>query len=54
MNSSHLEAVDPVVVVTTRAKQYYSDDTEKLKNLRVLIRGDGSFAGQSVVYETSS
>ncbi|KAJ0979483.1 hypothetical protein J5N97_014957 [Dioscorea zingiberensis] len=51
-NPSHLEAVDPVVVRKTRAKQYYSDDTERLKNSGVLIHGDGSFAGQGVVFET--
>ncbi|XP_008794897.1 2-oxoglutarate dehydrogenase, mitochondrial-like [Phoenix dactylifera] len=51
-NPSHLEAVDPVVIGKTRAKQYYSNDTERTKNLGVLIHGDGSFAGQGVVYET--
>lgn len=51
-NPSHLEAVDPVVVGKTRAKQYYSNDTDRTKNMGVLIHGDGSFAGQGVVYET--
>jgi len=51
-NPSHLEAVDPVVVGKTRAKQFYSNDTERMKNLGILIHGDGSFAGQGVVYET--
>ncbi|XP_078429347.1 uncharacterized protein LOC144701403 isoform X2 [Wolffia australiana] len=51
-NPSHLEAVDPVVIGKTRAKQYYSNDYERRKNLAVLIHGDGSFAGQGVVYET--
>ncbi|KAF8395071.1 hypothetical protein HHK36_019011 [Tetracentron sinense] len=51
-NPSHLEAVDPVVVGKTRAKQYYFNDVERKKNLGVLIHGDGSFAGQGVVYET--
>ncbi|KAJ8636897.1 hypothetical protein MRB53_011164 [Persea americana] len=51
-NPSHLEAVDPVVVGKTRAKQYYSNDVERTKNMGVLIHGDGSFAGQGVVYET--
>ncbi|KAI3900999.1 hypothetical protein MKW92_052531 [Papaver armeniacum] len=51
-NPSHLEAVDPVVVGKTRAKQYYSNDVERTKNLGILIHGDGSFAGQGVVYET--
>ncbi|CAL9078358.1 unnamed protein product [Musa textilis] len=51
-NPSHLEAVDPVVIGKTRAKQYHSNDTERMKNMGVLIHGDGSFAGQGVVYET--
>ncbi|KAL0540983.1 hypothetical protein IC582_021010 [Cucumis melo] len=51
-NPSHLEAVDPVVVGKTRAKQYYSNDMERKRNMGVLIHGDGSFAGQGVVYET--
>ncbi|KAG5533341.1 hypothetical protein RHGRI_027516 [Rhododendron griersonianum] len=51
-NPSHLEAVDPVVVGKTRAKQYYSHDVDRTKNIGVLIHGDGSFAGQGVVYET--
>ncbi|KAH7857538.1 hypothetical protein Vadar_013787 [Vaccinium darrowii] len=51
-NPSHLEAVDPVVVGKTRAKQYYSHDVGRTKNMGVLIHGDGSFAGQGVVYET--
>ncbi|XP_020582994.1 2-oxoglutarate dehydrogenase, mitochondrial-like [Phalaenopsis equestris] len=51
-NPSHLEAVDPVVVGKTRAKQYYSNDFDRTKNMGVLIHGDGSFAGQGVVYET--
>ena len=51
-NPSHLEAVDPVVIGKTRAKQYYSNDLDRIKSLAVLIHGDGSFAGQGVVYET--
>ncbi|KAK8961893.1 hypothetical protein KSP40_PGU014040 [Platanthera guangdongensis] len=51
-NPSHLEAVDPVVVGKTRAKQYYSSDSERTKNMGVLIHGDRSFVGQGVVYET--
>ncbi|KAI3932214.1 hypothetical protein MKW92_009108 [Papaver armeniacum] len=51
-NPSHLEAVDPLVIGKTRAKQYYSNDLDRTKNLGVLIHGDGSFAGQGVVYET--
>ncbi|XP_027936954.1 2-oxoglutarate dehydrogenase, mitochondrial-like [Vigna unguiculata] len=51
-NPSHLEAVNPLVVGKTRAKQYYSNDKDRMKNMGVLIHGDGSFAGQGVVYET--
>ncbi|CAL1374464.1 unnamed protein product [Linum trigynum] len=51
-NPSHLEAVDTVVLGKTRAKQYYFKDCDRTKNLGVLIHGDGSFAGQGVVYET--
>ncbi|KAF5789124.1 putative oxoglutarate dehydrogenase (succinyl-transferring) [Helianthus annuus] len=51
-NPSHLEAVDSVVVGKTRAKQYYSNDVDRTKNMGILIHGDGSFAGQGVVYET--
>ncbi|XP_019181255.1 PREDICTED: 2-oxoglutarate dehydrogenase, mitochondrial-like [Ipomoea nil] len=51
-NPSHLEAVDPVVIGKTRAKQYYTNDTDRTKNMGILIHGDGSFAGQGVVYET--
>lgn len=51
-NPSHLEAVDPVVIGKTRAKQYHSNDVDRKKNMGILIHGDGSFAGQGVVYET--
>lgn len=51
-NPSHLEAVDPVVLGKTRAKQYSTNDLDRTKNMGVLIHGDGSFAGQGVVYET--
>lgn len=51
-NPSHLEAVDPVVIGKTRAKQYYTNDLDRTKNMGILIHGDGSFAGQGVVYET--
>jgi 2-oxoglutarate dehydrogenase E1 component len=51
-NPSHLEAVDPVVLGKTRAKQYYTNDVDRTKNMAVVIHGDGSFAGQGVVYET--
>ncbi|GJS95676.1 2-oxoglutarate dehydrogenase, mitochondrial-like protein [Tanacetum coccineum] len=42
----------PVVAGKTKAKQYYSNDVDRTKNLSILIHDDGSFAGQGVVYET--
>lgn len=47
-----LQAVDPVLVGKVRAKQYYSDDHDRTRNLGILLHGDGSFSGQGVVYET--
>jgi len=40
------------VLGKVRAKQYYSEDGERSKNMGILMHGDGSFAGQGVVYET--
>lgn len=52
-NPSHLEAVDPVVLGMTRAKQRRRKDTsERKKTVPVLIHGDAAFAGQGVVAET--
>lgn len=52
-NPSHLEAVDPVVMGMTRAKQRRRRDTsERKKVIPVLIHGDAAFAGQGVVAET--
>jgi multifunctional 2-oxoglutarate metabolism enzyme len=51
-NPSHLEAVDPVVVGLTRAKQDRLGDEEHGRVLPVLIHGDAAFAGQGVVAET--
>jgi 2-oxoglutarate dehydrogenase E1 component len=51
-NPSHLEAVDPVVEGMARAKQDFSDDTQRSRGLPVLIHGDAAFAGQGVVAET--
>ncbi|CAL4975056.1 unnamed protein product [Urochloa decumbens] len=48
----HLEAVDPVVMGKTRAKQFYSGDVGGAKTMSVLVHGDGAFTGQGVVYET--
>lgn len=52
-NPSHLEAVDPVVLGMTRAKQRRRMDTvNRKKVVPVLIHGDAAFAGQGVVSET--
>ncbi|MCE9611664.1 MAG: 2-oxoglutarate dehydrogenase E1 component [Chthoniobacter sp.] len=52
-NPSHLEAVNPVVMGMTRARQRILQDTEeRAKVLPVLIHGDAAFAGQGVVAET--
>jgi 2-oxoglutarate dehydrogenase E1 component len=50
-NPSHLEAVNPVVLGQTRAKQYFHEDKERNKVIPILIHGDASFAGQGVVAE---
>ncbi|MBX7231920.1 MAG: 2-oxoglutarate dehydrogenase E1 component [Bdellovibrionales bacterium] len=52
-NPSHLEAVNPVVLGMTRAKQRRRKDTvQRKKVLPILIHGDAAFAGQGVVSET--
>lgn len=51
-NPSHLEAVDPVVVGKTRAKQFFTDDIERKRTMALMLHGDASFAGQGVVAET--
>jgi 2-oxoglutarate dehydrogenase E1 component len=50
-NPSHLEAVNPVVLGQTRAKQYFHKDKERKKVIPILIHGDAAFAGQGVVAE---
>jgi len=50
-NPSHLEAVNPVVLGQTRAKQFFHKDTKRQKVVPVLIHGDAAFAGQGVVAE---
>ena len=50
-NPSHLEAVNPVVLGQTRAKQYFHKDRERNKVIPILIHGDAAFAGQGVVAE---
>jgi 2-oxoglutarate dehydrogenase E1 component len=51
-NPSHLEAVDPVTVGRTRAKQDRSGDDGARKYLPLLVHGDGAFAGQGITAET--
>src|ERR1700704_5856324 len=52
-NPSHLEAVDPVVEGTARARQRIRGDTEKRRKvLPLLLHGDAAFAGQGIVAET--
>lgn len=53
-NPSHLEAVDPVVLGKTRAKQDLFDDKERQKAMGVLIHGDAAFIGQGIVAECFS
>ncbi len=51
-NPSHLEAVDPVTVGRTRAKQDRAGESGKAKYLPLLVHGDAAFAGQGIVAET--
>ena len=50
-NPSHLEAVDPVVLGQTRAKQFFHKDIKRNKVIPILIHGDAAFAGQGIVAE---
>ncbi|HUL11822.1 MAG TPA: thiamine pyrophosphate-dependent enzyme, partial [Methylococcaceae bacterium] len=50
-NPSHLEAVDPVVLGKTRAKQAQCSDGERHRVMAVLLHGDAAFAGQGLVAE---
>ncbi len=51
-NPSHLEAVNPIVEGTARARQRIWEDTEeRSKVLPVLVHGDAAFAGQGMVAE---
>jgi len=51
-NPSHLEAVDPVVEGSVRARQRRRGDTTGDQVLPVLIHGDAAVAGQGVIQET--
>ena len=52
-NPSHLEAVDPVVLGRTRAKQAMeaiaTGELDRSKKMPLLLHGDAAFAGQGVV-----
>ena len=50
-NPSHLEAVNPVVLGQTRAKQFFHKDIQRNKVIPILIHGDAAFAGQGIVAE---
>jgi 2-oxoglutarate dehydrogenase E1 component len=51
-NPSHLEAVDPVVEGSVRARQNFLHDAERMRAVPLLMHGDASFAAQGVVAET--
>ncbi len=51
-NPSHLEAVDPVVEGSVRARQNFLEDAERVRAVPLLMHGDASFAAQGVVAET--
>lgn len=51
-NPSHLEAVYPVVIGKSKAKQFYINDTNMDKVLPLVLHGDAAFCGQGIVPET--
>ncbi len=51
-NPSHLEAVDPVIVGSVRARQTRRGDSERHRIVPVMVHGDAAFMGQGVVAET--
>ncbi|MGE5325339.1 MAG: 2-oxoglutarate dehydrogenase E1 component [Actinomycetota bacterium] len=51
-NPSHLEAVDPVVLGRTRAKQMHAEPGGEKKILPIIMHGDAAFAGQGIWAET--
>jgi 2-oxoglutarate dehydrogenase E1 component len=50
-NPSHLEAVNPVVEGSVRARQHRRGDDKGVQVLPVLIHGDAAVAGQGVIQE---
>jgi len=51
-NPSHLEAINPVVEGSVRARQERREDAGRVDAMPLLIHGDAAFAGQGVVMET--
>jgi len=51
-NPSHLEAVDPVTIGRTRAKQERAGQPGRSEYLPLLVHGDAAFAGQGITAET--
>lgn len=51
-NPSHLEAIDPVILGRTRAKQERIGKGGKDKVIPLIIHGDAAFAGQGILAET--
>jgi 2-oxoglutarate dehydrogenase E1 component len=51
-NPSHLEAVDPVALGRTRAKQIHAGENGTSQVLPVVMHGDAAFAGQGIWAET--
>ena len=50
-NPSHLEAVCPVVIGKTKAKQFFVDDVDKTRVIPIILHGDAAFSGQGIVPE---
>lgn len=51
-NPSHLEAVDPVALGRTRAKQMHAGPNGVKEILPIIMHGDAAFAGQGIWAET--
>jgi len=51
-NPSHLEAVDPVAIGRTRAKQIRRGEGGQQQVLAIVMHGDAAFAGQGIWAET--
>jgi 2-oxoglutarate dehydrogenase E1 component len=51
-NPSHLEAVDPVVMGRTRAKQMRRGESGPKQVVAITLHGDAAFAGQGICAET--